>query len=144
MLMEKLEAVHNSKQMYKEKWAILVRDVQKVRYENGSVSNESTKYELQLSTDRRKALIIMVLFVFTEWKTSSIQLAKSWLTIKWIYVKSKPNYRMCCDNKVFLNEKSNILLLRARSVGSFSKIKLNSTLDEYQVVTFVCDFVRLW
>lgn len=66
MLMEKLEAVHNSKQMYKEKWAILVRDVQKVRYENGSVSNESTKYELQLSTDRRKALIIMVLFVFTE------------------------------------------------------------------------------
>lgn len=44
MLLEKLEAVHSSKQMYKEKWAILVRDVQKVRYENESVSNNNSKY----------------------------------------------------------------------------------------------------
>lgn len=43
--MEKLEEVHKSKQMYKEKWAVLVRDVQKVRFENDAVSNERAKYE---------------------------------------------------------------------------------------------------
>lgn len=45
MLVEKLQAMHSSKQMYKEKWAMLVRDVQKVRYENESVTSEPTKYE---------------------------------------------------------------------------------------------------
>lgn len=47
MLMEKLEGVHRSKQMYKEKWAVLVRDVQKVRFGNEAVSNEHAKYEFQ-------------------------------------------------------------------------------------------------
>lgn len=66
MLMEKLEAVHNSKQMYKEKWAMLVRDVQKVRFENGSVSSEHSKYETSAIDRHGMIFILQFSLAFSE------------------------------------------------------------------------------